>query len=364
MWRHFFESTEHYQRINDMIDLDSRPQTLASSSGNENNIPTAKSDADNIMSQVSDRRILGDTQEVRNIEMINLLIDEWRKMPKKLKCGALHSVFLVTRLPKIIPLKPSGQLWALQTGESQSRIEIDLAKWNGYFDYSFTFKQDSDWRYRWASSLELHNDANATEWQDVSQVVKALWFVSNCNEEGEYEVTNYITEKFWKILEGRHLVIPIVMGGLRMEEYENIAPPNSYIHVRNFTSPKHLAEHLRYVNLLSKLWFRRDALVVSWKSQASHSSLSISFSLSPTITTLFVLLANSALETASADDSEGGLSDKWGDNQAVLLCTLGNYLTNCAVHADNSVQKVKNIHSPLTAFILSALKYGDKKLVI
>ena len=327
MWRHFFESTEHYQRINDKIDLDSRPQTLASSSGNENNIPTAKSDANNIMSQVSDRRILGDTQEVRNIEMINLLIDEWRKMPKKLKCGALHcrfantnnwapnpqaslAVFLVTRLPKIIPQKPSGQLWALQTGESQSRIEIDLAKWNGYFDYSFTFKQDSDWRYRWASSLELHNDANATEWQDVSQVVKALWFVSNCNEEGEYEVTSvrveyavelakyiqlsiytrkelceaninkhgrklvvnlpdekqpslsdfhfylafenslcedYITEKFWKILEGRHLVIPIVMGGLRMEEYENIAPPNSYIHVRNFTSPKHLAEHLRYV---------------------------------------------------------------------------------------------------------------------
>ncbi|KAF6032744.1 FucTA [Bugula neritina] len=58
---------------------------------------------------------------------------------------------------------------------------------------------------------------------------------------------DYITEKFWKILEGPDLVIPIVMGGLRMEEYENIAPPNSYIHVRNFTSPKHLAEHLRYV---------------------------------------------------------------------------------------------------------------------
>ncbi|KAF6032254.1 FucTA [Bugula neritina] len=58
---------------------------------------------------------------------------------------------------------------------------------------------------------------------------------------------DYITEKFWKILEGRHLVIPIVMGGLSMEEYENIAPPNSYIHVKNFTSPKHLAEHLHYV---------------------------------------------------------------------------------------------------------------------
>ena len=32
-----------------------------------------------------------------------------------------------------------------------------------------------------------------------------------------------------------------------MEDYKNIAPPNSYIDVRNFTSPTKLAEHLKFV---------------------------------------------------------------------------------------------------------------------
>ncbi|KAF6037689.1 hypothetical protein EB796_004008 [Bugula neritina] len=185
-----------------------------------------------------------------------------------------------------------------------------MRRWNGYFNYTVVLKQDSDWRYMWAYDIELRSSDHIIKWQGVSQVVKALWFVSNCDEKGEYKVTSgrveyavelakyiqlsiytyrtlcenyisryapklvvnlpdekqpplsdfhfylafenslcedYITEKFWKILEGRHLVIPIVMGGLRMEEYENIAPPNSYIHVKNFSSPKHLAEHLRYV---------------------------------------------------------------------------------------------------------------------
>ena len=58
---------------------------------------------------------------------------------------------------------------------------------------------------------------------------------------------NYITEKLWNILLGNNLIIPVVMGGLSTKDYESIAPPNSFIDVRNFTSPKDLAQHLRFV---------------------------------------------------------------------------------------------------------------------
>ena len=58
---------------------------------------------------------------------------------------------------------------------------------------------------------------------------------------------DYITEKFWKIITSDSLAIPVVLGGSGMRDYEAIAPPNSYIDVRNFTSPRHLAQHLKYV---------------------------------------------------------------------------------------------------------------------
>lgn len=58
---------------------------------------------------------------------------------------------------------------------------------------------------------------------------------------------DYITEKFWSVINVNSLVIPVVLGGFDMSDYESIAPPNSYIHARNFTSPQKLAEHLKYV---------------------------------------------------------------------------------------------------------------------
>ena len=45
---------------------------------------------------------------------------------------------------------------------------------------------------------------------------------------------DYVTEKFWRIL-NETLSIPIVMGGA---DYKALAPPDSYLDVTNFTSPK------------------------------------------------------------------------------------------------------------------------------
>ena len=53
---------------------------------------------------------------------------------------------------------------------------------------------------------------------------------------------DYVTEKIWNPL--KRLLIPVVMGGAY---YAKRLPPNSYIDVANFTSPKALADYLRQV---------------------------------------------------------------------------------------------------------------------
>ena len=55
----------------------------------------------------------------------------------------------------------------------------------------------------------------------------------------------YITEKFWWSL--RDGIVPIVLGP-KIGDYEQIAPPHSFIHVDNFTSPKHLSEYVKYLD--------------------------------------------------------------------------------------------------------------------
>ena len=42
-------------------------------------------------------------------------------------------------------------------------------------------------------------------------------------------------------------MVPVVMGA-REEDYKRLAPPNSYIHVSNFTSAKRLAQYLQYLD--------------------------------------------------------------------------------------------------------------------
>ena len=55
---------------------------------------------------------------------------------------------------------------------------------------------------------------------------------------------DYISEKFFRTL-GKGL-IPIVMG--RSSNYKKFAPPNSYIDVHDFKSPKELANYLTYLD--------------------------------------------------------------------------------------------------------------------
>jgi hypothetical protein len=62
--------------------------------------------------------------------------------------------------------------------------------------------------------------------------------------------TDYISEKFFYTL--RYNIVPIVFGGAN---YEEIAPPHSYIDTRNFQSPKELALYILNLNSNDTLYY-------------------------------------------------------------------------------------------------------------
>lgn len=59
--------------------------------------------------------------------------------------------------------------------------------------------------------------------------------------------SEYITEKFWNTLTTNSYNIPIALG-TTLEEYKRFAPPNSYLHTRNFTSIQALADYMHKVD--------------------------------------------------------------------------------------------------------------------
>ena len=61
--------------------------------------------------------------------------------------------------------------------------------------------------------------------------------------------TDYITEKFWKVLETEGYYIPVAVGGLTLDEYTSVSPPDSFLHLYNFSSVAQLGN---YMNRLMK----------------------------------------------------------------------------------------------------------------
>ena len=207
--------------------------------------------------------------------------------------------------------RPKDQLWTYLSFEAQRATSYKRAKaWDGLFNYSISPSRSSvsnqhdvcmSTRPVRRDHLLKENHYNAKLGMTNGSEVNALWFVSNCramvqsariehalslsqyvnvqvytrDESCRTELKSilgpnggtqpsyngywfylafenslcrdYITEKFWKIITSDSLTIPVVLGGYSMEDYEIVAPPNSYVNVRNFTSAKHLAEHLKYV---------------------------------------------------------------------------------------------------------------------
>jgi hypothetical protein len=68
----------------------------------------------------------------------------------------------------------------------------------------------------------------------------------------------YLTEKVAKMMSLN--IVPIVLGGSRYADY---LPPHSYISVRNFSSPKKLADYLLLLDANDSLY----NMYFEWKNQ-------------------------------------------------------------------------------------------------
>ncbi len=77
-------------------------------------------------------------------------------------------------------------------------------------------------------------------WEKIRRDYKFYLAFENVN------CKDYITEKFFDNAL-KHDIVPIVMGASQ-EQYKQVAPLNSYIHVEDFDSPKELAAYLHKLN--------------------------------------------------------------------------------------------------------------------
>ncbi|XP_068243431.1 4-galactosyl-N-acetylglucosaminide 3-alpha-L-fucosyltransferase FUT5-like [Palaemon carinicauda] len=168
----------------------------------------------------------------------------------------------------------------------------DISHYNGYFNWSMSYRMDSDVPVPYGRTLEMtYDEASLYEkvdyfkiksnftaimgsncgggnkrWDYVKELKKYMdldvygrcgtlkcpgHFTRDCDALNSYKFylafenancREYITEKAWwnAIQKG---AVPVVMGG-KVEGYRKLLPPKSFIHIDEFQSPKHLAEYL------------------------------------------------------------------------------------------------------------------------
>ncbi|XP_008571286.1 PREDICTED: alpha-(1,3)-fucosyltransferase 5-like [Galeopterus variegatus] len=185
--------------------------------------------------------------------------------------------------------RPPGQRWVWFSLESPSNCR-QLKALDGYFNLTMSYRRDSDifTPYGW---LETWPGQPADGQVNLSAKTKLVaWVVSNWKADSArvqyYQMLkthlkvdvygkahmplarktmmeqlaqykfylafenslhpDYITEKLWKnALQA--WAVPVVMGPSR-SGYEQFLPPDAFIHVEDFQSPKHLAEYLQLLD--------------------------------------------------------------------------------------------------------------------
>ena len=198
---------------------------------------------------------------------------------------------------KMPDLHRPWQKWVFFSMEPPVKTHI-TEKYNNIFNVTMTFRDDADVHYHYIQKVPLTSSERSQVYIKKNfaegKTRSVAWMVSHCDAVnkrfeyvnelrkyikvdiygmcGPYKCGNkygwmecrtmmdktymfylafengfcpgYLTEKIWGSLTGN--VLPVVMGGL---DYSKYLPPNSFLDVRNFTSPQKLAE---YMDILSK----------------------------------------------------------------------------------------------------------------
>ena len=204
----------------------------------------------------------------------------------------------VAQMRKASEMRHPKQKWAYYNQESPPHVHLDLATYNGFFNWMITYRRDSDIVAPYGSYARLGSEdrvpkagKNYAEGKDKL----VAWAVSNCGHTRENFVRklmqyipvdvygacarqfgqtqacgrfsskcgqilkrykfylsfensfcdDYITEKYWDT-PFEHDMVPVVMGGANYDS--RVAIPGSFINVVDFTSIKELAHYLLYLN--------------------------------------------------------------------------------------------------------------------
>ncbi|XP_031355594.1 glycoprotein 3-alpha-L-fucosyltransferase A-like isoform X1 [Photinus pyralis] len=194
------------------------------------------------------------------------------------------------------------QIWAFLTDESPYHTFLyskdnRITDYDGVFNWSMSYRMHSDIPVPYGRTLSKNTPVNIWNYetwqQSKNQTVLVALMASNCGGQsgrweyvrelqkhmqidvygdcgnlkcaGHYDLDcpklskykfylsfensncdEYITEKVWWNAYQKN-AIPIVMGGSK-ESYKKILPPDSYIHVNDFATPRSLADYIRYLN--------------------------------------------------------------------------------------------------------------------
>lgn len=186
------------------------------------------------------------------------------------------------------------QRWIFEEVESSSYIYQDPVVFNGLFNWTMTYRRDSDIVYTYGRVYpkEIQNLTTIKENYAEGKTKMAAWFVSNCYSHSKREkfvkalqkhiqvdifgkcgpykcphtkgkqcrqmveenykfyfsfenslCKDYVTEKLFNIL--KYNVVPVVFG---LADYQHIAPPGSFIHALKFPDVSSLVKYLKYLD--------------------------------------------------------------------------------------------------------------------
>ena len=226
---------------------------------------------------------------------------------KKLKSSAalMFHMWDMKKLEDLPPYRSHAQFWVLFGRESPVNTHV-TSEYRKLFNLTQTYRTDADIHLSYGTYVKKDGKQVGQKDYSSGKTKMVAWIVSHCTSESrreeyvdelkkyiqvdiygkcgfltcEKESANdcftmlrtdykfylafenslcweYITEKVWNALE--YDVVPVVMG---YANYSKLLPPKSFIDVRDFKSPKDLAQYLSLLN-------NNDALYnkyFEWKS--------------------------------------------------------------------------------------------------
>lgn len=205
-------------------------------------------------------------------------------------------------------LRKPTQRYVMFLMESPSNDNFPYEKFGSYFNWTMTFRRDSDiyrpygwvapknWEFHYAPKKSINWSQNATKQTDSTtlpgvthKVKKVAWLVSNCHTHSQrehyvQELSKYIevdifgqcgqakcpdNDRCMEFIQSNYLfylsfensicqdyitekfwtplsgnILPIVLGGA---DYKSFAPPKSFIDANDYESPQKLAEQLNFL---------------------------------------------------------------------------------------------------------------------